>query len=1341
MKLDTHVLTRNWMLVILALGTGLLVNSTHAQDFRIKSLGLPFIEGFTPTHHKAETQSYDIIQGDDGRMYIGNYTLLLVYDGQNWIHVVPERRSSVNALCKTDDGALYLAGQDEIGYLRTSVTGKAKIVSLSKELGAMGYETFNFRRGHFFNGFVHFIANDFLVRIDPATKDMEVMKFDKGIRIHVVSNNYYAYRGDSLYQYHSGTWKGVRKTRLTTLANSWSTHLIEPIGQNAVFVSPEGFYDFESDKSLPLEASVAQFLINTKINSVDVLVNRYLAIATNNGLLITDLEGRPMKLLNKESGLTGNYTTGATVDSGGSVWVTTTNGIDRVELFSQFTLFDKRMGVEGTIGYSLVHEGELYLSGATGYFVQNWSELQNPMVHKKFDKVGDARGWQILSAGEDLIAQRTDGAFLFDGNEMNLIPGTDDALYWRGIVYPGEQDVMMGSLKGNLLHLRKVGGEWTVFKKHETSMPSVHYMEHGDDNVLWISEKSSGIYRVKYDVEAGELLEVKKYGTEHGLPSEVFNFVYTAGGMLIFCTYSGPYEYVPEEDRFRRHTVFGPYFDDDYLIKIFGHKDLFFYDSKGFNMLRKTDDGYNRLSFPGPKVFDFIAQDMRVLDSANLLYSTFDAVVHLDPSREMPNFPFKVNISKVELNGYADSLLFAGFGLGDINPEIDYDDNDVRFEFAAAFYENTDHTAYQWKLEGQDDQWSNWSRERRKDYTNLPHGSYVFKVRAKNVYENLSEIATYNFAVLPPWYHTWWAYVTYLIGFIVFMRTALKFNARRLEQKNIRLEGIVKERTSEILEQKEQAERDAETISGQHDKLLQMAELKSRFFLNISHELRTPLTLAMGTVDQAIRGKFGALNDEQYANLKVSYRNSERLLKMVNNILDVSKLEGGKMQLYAALVNTSEILNKVVGFFASKFHDKGIELKQNYDSSIELFVDRDKFETVFINLIANAFKFTPEGGQIELNAIKEQTQVIFTVRDTGVGIPVEDLPFVFDRFYQSRYTKSGEGTGVGLALSKELVELHGAYITANSDGHSGTEFRLAFPTGKAHLASDQLLPNDAEGAQKTMDDKYPLTDQFSEDIEVSQNKGVHPTEQQHILLVEDNYEMRKFLNQMLRDDFQVSMVQNGKEAIEFLESGKVDLILTDYLMPVMDGFEMATEIKKNDDLSLIPMIFLTARAQEQDKIDVLNLGVDDYLFKPFSADELKARISNLLRAKKQRAEYWIEKSIDPRDIEWKEFPSKLKLDIDQYLEQHIKDEITGEDLAQYTQQSERSLYRKVKANTGYSLMQYIKEYRLRKARALLENRELKSVSEVAYAVGFNYLSHFTKAFKERFGKSPSEYLD
>lgn len=1323
------------------------INPSFGQDYKIKSIGKPFITNFPESGINFSLQNFSVAIGDHNRVYYVGAGGVSIFDGTNFIKLNTPNEAVLRCVVKVADGTIYVGGNNDFGYLDTNNKGELLVKSLRKHLADSLSTSFIFHEAFVIHDDVFFESLNTIVVVNSKTKQVKAIPKPENYKvIGVIQSKLYAHSTKGILVLDNEKWIESMSYKNKELINTNFMKIVESAGKFSLLITNKGFFDWTTHEKININANVTQFLSSTRLYNVTLLKDKFIALSTNIGLLLTDLKGNPYQVLDKEKGFTSSRVFDVQLDENDLLWVATNNGIYNVDIFSPFTVFDKKVGLENATSFIILFNQDIYFSTGSGVLKESLPNIKNPFHRVKFENILESVAWRTIPVGEELIALTSQGTYVITSKEVKLIKGTTDEIYWAGMKFRNSNEVLLGSNKGQLVHLVRKRNAWIVKKKFKSKFPSVHYMTQGEGKNIWLSERNFGIYRIEYDREKTEILNINKYNSQNGLPSDSRNYVYSYESKPIFGTRTGIFVYDKNKDSLILDSRFSNITGSVGVQKIREANDGSFYYYTLYNtlhLMKKEATSFIKTDFAPNKLAQKFERHIEVLDDRNILMGTTENVIHIDPTYQKPITSYNVNITRVSLNSNSDTTIYGGFGKTQSEVELGYMNNSLRFSFSAAFYEDINKNKYQWKLNDFDNTWSKWSSETQKDYTNIPHGDYSFQVRAKNVYDTESEIAFFDFTILPPWYHTWWAYLLYVIGFVVFMRVAFRLNSKRLERENKRLESIVSERTKTITSQKEQAEKDADTISQQHDKLLQMDELKSRFFLNISHELRTPLTLTMGTVDQTIKGKFGSLNDEQYANLKVSYRNSERLLKMVNNILDISKLEGGKIQLYASKSKPSEVLDKVLAFFSSKFFDKHIELKSDIRSAVELYIDRDKFETIFINLIANAFKFTPNRGEISLSILEDEKVVKFLVKDNGVGIPSGDIPFVFDRFYQSPHTKSGEGTGVGLALSKELIELHGATIEVESTKELGTTFTLTFLKGSQHLSPDQIVQIEPKTVFKPLDEKYPLTDNLlkKEESQLKPKAVEQAKDKQHILIVEDNYEMRKFLNQILSEDYQTSMVENGEEGIQFLKNTTVDLILTDYLMPVMDGFEMAAEIKKNEDLALIPMVFLTARAQEQDKIDVLNMGVDDYLFKPFNAEELKVRISNLLRAKQQRAEYWVEKSIDPRDIEWKEFPSKLKLDIDKYIQEHIKEEITTENLVDFTGQSKRSLFRKVKVNTGLSLMQYIKEYRLRKARALLENKEVLTVSEAAYAVGLTHMSHFTRNFKERFGKNPSDYLD
>lgn len=1309
---------------------------------RIKSIGIPFMETYSLSDYSSKqaiygAQNYDVLIGDDQKVCFANIEGLLVFDGVNWTRLRLPGRAGTYSLTKAKDGTIYVGGLNEIGYLGNSINGKLQYHSLMPELRKITEENFTGFSSFMWSDQAVFSDIQKLIIYNPETKEIQLIKNPRQTRPIQQSNQgkLFSYHSDSLYQLVGDRWKALRLSSLGNPSNSKNTIPVDIKENETIVITNNGFFDFESEQKINIDESVTDFLRQSTLISAELLADKYLSIATNRGALITDLDGNPVQYLNEQKGLSNNLVLNTTLDATGMLWVATNYGITKVEISSPYSLFDKRAGLTGNVSFVEDFNDDIYLATANGTLRQKWSQLTNPLQDYNFENLNPSESRYLIETAEELFSLSNKTPLKLQNGTLQIIDGNFANYYWTGIKFRETEDLLLGTRKGELCHLVKKQGKWEVKKTLLPSVPDILFMAQGDGNNVWIAHRN-GLIKLEYDLENSTVISTKTYSQEDGLPYPTDNYVFQIGSKPCFSTFGGIYRYDAATDGFVPDERFIASLGDQPVLRITEDPAGNIYClGDGILILQKTSEGYQLQRILNEKIADYNPFNITAFDSANILMPTFGALVHVDPTIPLDMDAYTVNITGIESVGEADTSYYGGFGgLLDVLA-LSARDNSLRIGFSSAFYQNIDRTEYKWRIKELDNNWSEWSLETQKDYTNLPHGTYTFEVVAKNVHFVESEPASFRFTVLPPWYFTWWAYALYLGCLVLLIWAIVKIYTRKIRLDRDQLEGIVIERTKEISEQKKQVELDAAIISEQRDKLVKMDDLKSRFFINISHELRTPLTLAMGTVERALNGSFGAINAPLKENLDLSRRNSRRLLKMVNNILDISKLESSSYEIQVSRTLVSARLLKVLDYFSSRFHNKNITISSRLSSEAHLYIDPEKFETIFINIIGNAFKFTPNGGTVTITDKEDDQWLHINISDTGAGIPADSIPFVFDRFYQNPDQVTDQGTGLGLALCKELVELHHGKVAVSSEYGEGSTFTVSFQKGMDHFRQDQIVTNPVK---ETTDKDIILPD----DLEVNpittpqRNDGAP-----HILIVEDNPEMSRFIADILAEDYQVSLAENGQKGLDFLEENTPDLILTDYLMPEMDGFEMASKIKQHKQHLSIPMIFLTARAEEQDRVNVLNLGVDDYLAKPFSSDELLARIKNLIAAKSRREEFIKEQDINSSDIEWTVFNSKLRTDLDNYIAENIKKEITALELAEHMSQSERNLNRKVKAGTGFSLAQYVKEYRLRRARTLLENQEKHNVSEVSYAVGFNYLSHFTKSYKERFGKMPSEYLE
>jgi signal transduction histidine kinase/DNA-binding response OmpR family regulator len=554
-----------------------------------------------------------------------------------------------------------------------------------------------------------------------------------------------------------------------------------------------------------------------------------------------------------------------------------------------------------------------------------------------------------------------------------------------------------------------------------------------------------------------------------------------------------------------------------------------------------------------------------------------------------------------------------------------------------------------------------------------------------------------------------------------------------LEAQNVELERSVQERTRQISMQKEE-------LASQAEKIIELDKVKSRFFANISHEFRTPLTLILGPLSKRMES---VTDPQESQELLMMHRNASRLLNLVNQLLDLSKLEDGSLRLKAARSRFDEFFSAVGSQFVSAAEAKKIKFMMHVSEPVELYFDPDKMHKILANLLSNAFKFTPSGGAItfairkcEPNTRFSEGYVEVLAMDTGVGIDPIHLPHIFNRFYQAdnSFTREFEGSGIGLSLTKELVELHGGEITVTSTAGKGTCFVVQLPQGKKHLKEDEIqAKSPALNLDSVVDDLSLLEDELADVIDSSRLPK--------LLVVEDNADMRHYIHESLKTSFVVLEAMNGVEGLTKAQIEIPDLIVSDLMMPHMDGLQLCMQIKADERTSHIPVILLTAKADNAYKIEGYQLGADDYIPKPFDVKELEIRIKNLIESRKKlQARYSSQLSFKPRNIQVQSADEKFIKKIGEIIEGHMDDfSFSVEVLADEAALSNVQLYRKLKALTGNAPNDLIRSMRLERAASLLKQKG-GNVADIAYQVGFSNLSYFTKCFKEKYNQLPSEIL-
>lgn len=635
---------------------------------------------------------------------------------------------------------------------------------------------------------------------------------------------------------------------------------------------------------------------------------------------------------------------------------------------------------------------------------------------------------------------------------------------------------------------------------------------------------------------------------------------------------------------------------------------------------------------------------------------------------------------------------------------LNYKNNVFSIDFAALELTNPEGARYAYQMEGFDKAWINVDPQHRSaTYTNLSAGTYVFRVKVANSYGEWSrQPASITLTILPPPWKTWWAIAGYILVFhglmFVFIRHLL---------------AQARQRDALALEQAEK------------EQIKNLNQLKLRFFTDISHEFRTPLTLMAGPIEDLISNPEvkGPIREK----VSMLQRNSRKLLQLIEELMTFQKLEQGKITLQLQSVKLLEWLNEIYQNFIPLAQRQQIRFERiTPDAEVWVMIDPLQMEKVMNNLLSNAFKYTPTGGTIRLEvSISGEDRVCLNVQDSGSGLSAEEQSHLFERFYQSDPNRGG--SGVGLSLAKSLIELHGGAITVSSQPHVQTNFTV-------------WLPLQMKAEEK---DLQPLDAGISVPISVPElvPDPVSDQELPELLVVDDNEEILDFLQLLFQHQYRIHRARHGQEALDYLQQHEPQAIISDIMMPVMDGLELCRQLKSSLHTCHIPLVLLTARTRVESEMEGIGVGADEYLAKPFHPELLRVRVQKLIESRQQLIrKYQSAEEIAPQALTRNPLDEAFLQKVISSIEQNLSnEEFSVEDLGDCVCMSRSNLFRKLKALTGQTPLEFIYFIRLKHAMNLLLKRR-HSITEITYEVGFKNPSSFSKSFRKQFGKAPTEYL-
>ncbi|MFO7935182.1 MAG: two-component regulator propeller domain-containing protein [Bacteroidales bacterium] len=915
-----------------------------------------------------------------------------------------------------------------------------------------------------------------------------------------------------------------------------------------------------------------------------------------------------------------------------------------------------------------------------------------------------------------------------DGHSFEYFPvvgtgncsGTNDE-HIQYIYEDSDSILWLGTLKGGLNRFDPRSGRFSHFVHDLSDSASISNNrvkcilepEIYGENILWIGTNNGGLN--KFDKEDQTFTS---FTMEHGMPSNtIHGILEDKVGNLWLSTNRGLVQFDPVTEEINIYT------SEDGLVGNEFNEGAFFKNREGVMYFGGTN-GINYFR-PGE------IQDNPYYD-APVVVTSFK----LSGNPVLPGDTIHGRVVLGKSISYTDEI------------RLTHKDRFLSFGFASLDFAAPKKLKYRYMLEGFEESWNMVDAGQRIiSYTNIPSGIYTLKILGTNSDGVWSRTpASITIHMMPPFWKTFWFKLVIVAFILLIFLTILRVRTQLLKNQKLMLEKEVEERTHDLKEANRLLEDQKNEIQLMAERLHESDQMKLKFFTNISHEFRTPLTLIMGPTEKLLQYDHYSDTPKIKRELELIYRNERLLFKLINQLLEIRRVETGNLKLTVARDDLIGYLKSIYELFLPYAEKKQVDFQFRPElPELMIYFDADKVEKILYNLLSNAFKHTPVRGRVlyAVNRdVKEGKEMVrITVTDSGPGIPREHLPHIFERFFQitSKHRSGKISSGIGLSLSRDLVEKHYGTIEVESDGKSGTTFRVYLPLSPATYQPEEIL-EESEG-EYSMEYINSMIETYDYYLNDGRDEPLVGLDLFRILVVEDNLDMQKYLYNELSKSYNVLLAQNGEEGLDISKQNLPDLVLSDIMMPGMDGLEFCKRLKSDELTSHIPVVLLTAKTASETQISGFELGADDYITKPFNAEVLKLKIRNILNHRKQLAEKFFRASnYIPENIKINQIDQGFLEKFVKLVEDNIDDtELSGDMIACELGMSKGNLYKKLKTLTGMTVNIFVRSIRLKVAARLLEQGHY-NISEVAYAVGFNNPKYFSTCFSEMFSMAPKEYM-
>lgn len=1301
--------------------------------------GEPPVRSFSMAEYKSNVQNWGAALGPDGLMYVGGGMGLLEYDGVRWTRHDTPNNSRVRVLhIEPRDNAparFWIGSSNQFGYFERDATGAMGYYSISDRLPETEREFGDIRAIEQADGAFYFHALNMLFRWDGEALDRR-STWDGIFRLMVeVDGRVYVVVRNRLHEVTDFAdpapppvdgWRldglGDASARLTFL-EPW------PDGRILLGTYAHGLHWISDDPPELFTAAVDlrglwPFVVHRRDDGTFLVGTRH------DGLLHFTEDGTLLEHITTRNGLPKPMINGLAEDGRGGVWLPQVGVISRVALDAPVRSWSPRAGIEEARGMTIHDERIILAVGggiarleAAGTAAARTVQLESPLIE----------GWDVQSIDGQLFVAGSEGVHrLVHDPETDALLESERVLadhYAYRLTRSRLRPAVYAEMETGLALLVRENGAWIDGGRVEGIDHRAHHVAEDAEGRVWAGTVLGRLYVLEW--QGDQLVLVAELGADEGVP-EGYAWPFMLGegrnGRLVLGTFDGGYRPVLDAAGAVVGVEPDPDFGNDGLGTPRGIYKMASPD--GVRVLAGIGEGgalrFGRIDAEG--AFDWqthpvpgieVGQNSFILpDDEGAWVGRAPGLVRLDwPERATIDSVAALNITRA---GYPDQqtwLLGGPSGKTMLADDaLPFQKASLRFEYALTEYAQPDAHRYRVQLDGLDDDWSQWTDEALRDYTNLPGGDYIFRVQARDALGRVSESVPLAFSVAPPWYLGAPMLAVYAAcALLLLMSAAATGRVRRERQLDARqreLEAQVAERTREVRRQARE--------------IREISDARAAFFANVSHELRTPLTLTRAPLEEMAR-EARDLAPEQRRHLDMALRNTEVMQSLIGRVLDLHRLDVGRMPFQPRRADLAAAVGSTLRPFESLAGQRGVRLQlESADAPLPAVFDAGHLATIVSNLLSNALKFAPRDSAVRVRLAAGDGGYALEVIDAGPGVAPDARQRIFERYQQADDAPSG-GTGIGLALVRELIELHGGRATVDDAPGAGARFQVWWPE-QAEVAEPAASDPDPEPGRSGLHSAH-VEEHRSDDTDPDA-----PDPRPTVLIVDDNEELRGFLRLRLGRAYRIVEAGDGREGLRQAQDCLPDAIVTDGMMPEIDGLAMTQQLKADPETDFIPVLMLTARGGPDAVIRGMQAGADDYLAKPFDSAELAARIAGLIASRRRLRERLAGQPVEPQAAE-DPFIARAR----RIAAEHLgESEFTVRDWADLLHMDRTTLFRKLKSGIDRSPDEELREMRLQRAAELLRAKA-GNVAEVADAVGFASVSAFSRRFRERFGESPAAF--